>query len=158
MNRTWCERESDVVEALRRGFFSDELRGHVRSCSICAETQPVAKMLLQTASILRGEHAPSAAGLVWRRAQARKREIALKRATRPLIFMRCLSVAYVVVSAAWLLHSFWRSGSMKLISGWSVFQSETAYLGAAIAVLSIAIGAWYLIYDSGRSGEGIPSM
>jgi hypothetical protein len=158
MNRTWCERESDVVEALRRGFFSDELRSHVRSCAICAETQPVAQMLLQTASIVRGEHAPSGAGLVWRRAQARKREIALKRATRPLIFMRGLSVAYVVLSAAWLLHSFWRSGSMKLISGWNGLQSETAFFGAAIALLAIAIGAWYLLHDSGRSGEGIPSM
>jgi hypothetical protein len=158
MKRTWCERESDVVEALRRGFFSDELRSHVRSCSVCAETQPVAQMLLQTASIVRGEHAPSGAGLVWRRAQARKREIALKRATRPLIVMRCLSVAYVVLSAVWLLHFFWRSGSMKLISGWNGFQSETAVFGVAIAVLAIAIGAWYLLHDSGRSGEGIPSM
>ena len=53
MNRILCERESDVVEALRRDSFSDELRGHVRSCSICTETQVVAQMLLQTASLLR---------------------------------------------------------------------------------------------------------
>jgi hypothetical protein len=156
MNRILCERESDVVEALRRDFFSDELRGHVRSCSICAETQAVAQML-QTASRLHVEYEPSAAGLVWRRAQARKNEIALKRATRPLIVMRAMSVVYVVFSAAWLLHYFWRSGSMESISGWNVLQSETAWFGVAIAVLAMAIGAWYLLRDGGRSGEGIPS-
>ena len=158
MNRIWCEREVDVVEALRKGHFSDELRGHVGSCAICAETQPVAQMLLQTASLLRVEHEPSGAGLVWRQAQARKKEIALRRATRPLIFMRALSVVCVALSAAWLLHYVWRSRPMELISGWNGLQSETAFFGAAIAALAIAIGAWYLLHDGGRSGAGIPSM
>jgi len=158
MNRIWCEWESDVVEALRRGLFSDELRGHVRSCAVCAETEPVAQMLLQAASLLRVEHEPSGAGLVWRRAQARKKEIALRHATRPLIFMRALSGVCVFFSAAWLLHYVWRSRSMELISGWNGFRSETAFYGAAIAALAIAIGVVYLLHDSGRSGEGLPSM
>jgi hypothetical protein len=157
MNRILCERESDVVEALRRGSFSGELRGHVRSCSICTETHAVAEMLLQTASLLRVEHEPSAAGLIWRRAQVRKNELALKRATRPLIVMRAMSAVYVVFSAAWLLHYFWRSGSMESISGWNGFLDETAWFGVAIAVLAMAIGAWYLLRDGGHSGEGIPS-
>jgi hypothetical protein len=156
MNRTRCERESEVVEAVRRDYFSDELRGHVRSCSICAETQPVAQMLMQSASLLSVEQTPSAAGLVWRRAEARKREIALKRAARPLIFMRVLSVAYVVLTAGWLLRSFWRSGSMERISGWRGLQDETAWLGVAIAALAIAIGAWYLLRDGGRTDEVLP--
>ncbi len=157
MNRMRCERESDVVEALRRDSFSDELRGHVRSCSICVETQAVAQML-QTASRLQVVQEPSAAGLVWRRAQARKNEIAVKRATRPLIVMRAMSIVYVVFSAAWLLHYFWRPGSMGSISSWNVLQSETACFGVAIAVLAMAIGAWYLLRDGGRLGEGIPSI
>jgi hypothetical protein len=157
MNRMWCERESDVVEALRRDSFSDELRGHVRSCSICAETQAVAQML-QTASRLHVEHEPFAAGLVWRRAQVRKNEIALKRATRPLIVMRAVSIVYVVFSAAWLLHYFWRPGSMGSISGWNVLPIETVFADVAIAVLAMAIGAWYLLRDGGRLGEGIPSI
>jgi hypothetical protein len=157
MNRTWCERESDVVEAMRRGCFSDELRGHVGSCSICAETQPVAQMLLQSASLLGGEDAAPGAGVVWQRAQARKREIALKRAARPLIFMRAMSVVYLVLVAAWVLHSFWRSGSMERISGWRGLQDETAWVGVAIAALAIAVGAWYLLRDGGRGGEVLPS-
>jgi hypothetical protein len=157
MNRIWCERESDVAEAVRRGSFSDELRGHVRSCSICAETQSVAQML-HTASLLRVEHEPSAAGLAWHRAQTRKKELALKRATRPLIYLRGLSVVYVALFAVWLLHYFWRPGFMELLSGWNVLQSETACFGVAIAVLAVAIGAWYLLYDGRRSGEVLSSM
>jgi hypothetical protein len=114
-------------------------------------------MLMQSASLLSVEHTPSAAGLVWRRAQARKREIALKRAVGPLIFMRVLSVAYVVLAAAWLLHSFWRSGSMERISGASASLNETAWLGVAIAALAIAIGAWYLLRDGRQSDEVLPS-
>jgi len=158
MNRSSCQRECDVVEALRGGSFPDELRSHVGSCAICAETQPVAQMLLQAASVVRVDHELSDAGLVWRRVQARKQEIALKRATRPLIYMRALSVVYVVLFAAWLLHSFWRSSSMEQISRWSGSQDGTACFGAAIAVVAIAIGAWFLLHDGRRSGERVPSM
>jgi hypothetical protein len=158
MNRTWCERESDVVEALRKWSFSEELRGHVRSCAICAETLPVAQMLLLTASTLREEHEPPAAGLVWRRAQARKRELALKRAARPLIFMRALSSAYAVLFAAWLLHYFWHSGLIERASGWNGIQSETAFFGVAIAGVAIVIGAWFLLQDARRSSDGVPSV
>jgi hypothetical protein len=114
-------------------------------------------MLLRSASLLSVEQTPFAAGLVWRRAQARKREIALKRAVRPLIFMRAMSAVYLVLAAAWLLHSFWRSGSMERISGWRGLQDETAWVGVAIAALAIAVGAWYLLRDGGRLGEVIPS-
>ncbi len=158
MNRTWCERESDVMEALRSGTFSDELREHVGSCAICAEAQPVAKMLLQTASVLRRQGEPQAAGLVWRRAQAQKRELALKRAARPLIFMRALSGAYAVLFAAWVLRTFWHSELLGKVSGWNGMQSGTAYLGAVIAGLAIAVGAWFLLHDGRRSGEGVPSI
>jgi hypothetical protein len=157
MSRRWCERESDVVEAVRRGCFSDELRGHVGSCAVCAETRPVAQMLLQSASLLGAEDAACGAGVVWRLAEARKREIALKRAVRPLIFMRAMSVVYLVVTAGWLLYSFWRSGSMERVSRWGVLKDETAWVGVAIAALAIAVGAWYLLRDGGRGGEVLPS-
>jgi hypothetical protein len=157
MKRILCERESDVVQALRVDSFSDELRGHVGSCSICAETQAVAQMMLQTASRLHVEHGPSVAGVVWRRAQAQKKELALKRAARPLIYVRALSVVYVILIAGWALRYFWRPGSMELLSGWNVLQNETAYFGIAIAALAVAIGACYLLYDSRRSREILSS-
>jgi hypothetical protein len=157
MNRIWCEREADVVRSLRTGSSSSELRDHVLSCVVCAEALGAAEMMLRTASLLGVEDRVPAAGLVWSRARARKRESDLKRATRPLIVMRILSAAYVVLSAGWALHFFWRSVSMELVSGWDAFRGGTVGFGAAIAVLAIAVGAWYLLYDGRRSDMGIPS-
>jgi hypothetical protein len=46
---------------------------------------------------------------------------------------------------------------MELVSELTAFRNGTVGLGAAIALLAIAIGAWYLLYDGRRSGAGIPS-
>jgi hypothetical protein len=46
---------------------------------------------------------------------------------------------------------------MDLASGLNAFRSGTVGLGAAIALLAIAIGAWYLLYDGRRSDTGIRS-
>jgi hypothetical protein len=157
MNRRWCERESDAVQALRTGLLSAELREHVLRCAICTEAQAVARVMLRAASLRGAEHEPPAADLVWRRAEARRKEIALKRATRPLIFMRGLSAVYAALSVAWFLHYLWRASFVELFSGWTVFQSEATCFAAAIAVLSIVIGVGYLLRDSRRTGEGVPS-
>lgn len=156
-NRRWCEREADVVRSLRAGSLPVELREHVLSCVVCAEARSAAEVMLQTASLLRVEDGVPAAGVVWSRAQMRKREMDLKRATRPLIVMRVLSVVYVVLCAGWAVHYFWRSVVMELASGLNAFRSGTVGLGAAIALLAIAIGAWYLLYDGRRSDAGIRS-
>jgi hypothetical protein len=157
MNRSWCERESDAVRSLRTGLLSPELQNHVLSCTICTEARAAAQMMLQTASLLHVKLEPPAGALVWRRAEARRKEIALKRATRPLVFMRVLSAVYVVLSGAWFLHYFWRSDFLELLSDWSVLRSEGAWFTAVIALLAIAIGAGYLLHDSRRSGEVVPS-
>ena len=156
-NRCWCEREADVVRSLRAGSLPVELRDHILSCVVCAEARSAAEVMLQTASLLRVEDGVPAAGVVWSRAQVRKREMDLKRATRPLIVMRALSAVYVVLCAAWAVHSFWRPVVMELASGLNAFGSGTVGLGAAIALLAIAIGAWYLLYDGRRSDTGIRS-
>jgi hypothetical protein len=157
MNRRWCERESDAVQALRTGLLSAELRKHILSCAICTEALAAARVMLQVASFWSAVQEPPAADLVWRRAEARRREVALKRATRPLIFMRGLSVVYGALSVVWFLHYLWRAGFLELFLGWNVLQSEATCFAAAIAVLSIVIGAGYLLRDGRRTGEGVPS-
>jgi hypothetical protein len=157
MNRSGCERESAAVQALRTGLLSAELRGHVASCAVCAEARAVAEVMLRAASHGNAEMEPPAAELVWRRAEALKKEMAWRRATRPLIFMRALGVVYVMLSVAWFVHSMWRSGWMELLSGWNVLWGEATSFAAATAVLAIVIGAGYLLRDGRHSGERVPS-
>jgi len=153
MNRMWCERESDVVRSLRTGLLSPELCDHVLSCVICTEARSAARGVLGADSLLRAEHEPPPAGLVWRRAEARRREMDMKRVTRPLVFMRVLSAVYVVLAAAWFLHSFWRSDAVGFLLNWNVLRSETPWFTAVIAVLAITIGSGYLLHDSRHSDE-----
>ncbi|HTC73988.1 MAG TPA: hypothetical protein VK684_00340 [Edaphobacter sp.] len=157
MKRIWCEREVDVVRSLRTGSLSAELRDHLESCVVCAEVGRAAGVMLQTAAQLRAEDGMPPASLVWSRAQARRREVGLKRATRPLMAMRVLSVVYVILCAAWALRFFWRSVSMELEFGWDAFRGGAVGFGAATVMVVIAIGAWYLLYDGRRSDAGIPS-
>lgn len=43
MNRVYCERESAIIEALRRGTLDAELEKHAASCAICADTLAVSE-------------------------------------------------------------------------------------------------------------------
>lgn len=148
MKQIRCERETEVVGALRTGTWTADLGSHVRDCAICAETRLVAERLLENARRLRAGYEPIAADRIWRQAQARRQEMALQRATRPLIFMGGLSVACIISLAAWLLYSFWHMADGKLMRSWTVPGIETATMGAAIAVACIAAGAWYLLRES----------
>jgi hypothetical protein len=149
--RMRCERESDTVKALRTGLVSSELQSHIARCRMCTETEAAARVVLATAASLRVEDGASRAGLIWRRAEARKKEIALERATRPLLVMRILSVVYVVLAGAWFLRYVWRSSSARLLPEWNVMGSEIAAMAALIALAAIAIGALYMLNDSRRS-------
>lgn len=160
MKRSQCEREIEVASALRTGSWTAELNGHAQDCSICAEMRLVAESLLASAAALRVEQEPIAADRVWRRAQERKREMALKRATRPLIFMRAVSVVCMIAFAVWLQRSFWHFGDRLAdagrANGWHAMGAETASMGVAIAVACIAVGAWYLLHV-GKRAEGTVS-
>jgi hypothetical protein len=152
MKRNRCERGTEVADALRTDAWTPELDAHLRACAVCAETRLVAGSLLRSAAALRAEIEPPAAGPVWRQAQARRQEMALRRATRPLIFMRVVSIICVIAFAAWFLRSFWRFADLGLIGGWGAMTAQTAASGAAIAIACIAAGAWYLLHEGRQDG------
>lgn len=152
-----CGRETEVIRALRTVGLSFELRDHVLRCTVCSETQTAVRLMQETASLLPTEGGLSSAGLIWRRAQVRKREIALKRATRPLVVMRVLGVVYAVLCGAWFLRYVWHSSSARFLPDLDVSGSEKAYVAALIALVTIAIGAWYMLHDSRRSDAGVSS-
>jgi hypothetical protein len=43
MNRVYCEKESEILEALRRGEVGPDLATHVATCAICADTLAVSE-------------------------------------------------------------------------------------------------------------------
>jgi hypothetical protein len=157
MTRRWCERESDAVQALRRKLSTPELREHVSGCAVCSEAQDVARMMVQTALVAGEGLEPPAASVVWQRAEEQRKQIALRQAMRPLMVMRILGAVFGLLPVGWVLHLLQRANFTELLSGWSVLRDEAICFAAAIAVLSIAIGAGYLLHDSRRSGVRVPS-
>jgi hypothetical protein len=150
-----CERESEVTAALRAGLWTEELRGHLRSCASCAETERVASALLLSAAAMGELHELPAADLVWRRARVGMQEEALKRAMRPLIFMRRVSFGCVAGFAVWVAWELWRSGFSgyrQFLPGMNFVATGAAGVGVAIALLLMGVGSWYLLHASRQSG------
>lgn len=159
MNRNRCEREIKVTEALRTSVWTAELKDHIAACAACEEALRVAGSLLQYASELRVEiAAESEVGSVeaiWRRAQSEWQAVALKRAMRPLLFMRGLSVGSLLALALWLLRGVSRLDYMEYrgwMHGWAGMGAATAAVGGGIAMACIGMGALYLLREEKRRG------
>lgn len=104
-----CAREQEIAEAVRSGHWplgcEPELRAHVEGCRQCSE------MVLLTSAFRQARLPSSGAaplphpGLLWWRAQLRRRNAALERVSRPLagahIFALVLNVAAIVAILAW---------------------------------------------------------
>ncbi len=152
MSQNRCECEREMVQAMRTGVWTAELQEHIAACVTCAETRRVAGSLLQYASWFRVESAAGSADAIWRRAQAERQAMAVRRAMRPLIFMRGLSVGCVVAFALWLLRSFSRLDYRDWMHGWAGAGVETAAVGVGIAVGCIGMGAVYMLREDRQRG------
>jgi len=81
MNHPNCSYEHDVLDAVRSGSFSDELRVHAMECPECTELVLVAGIMNRGAARL-GDIGPLPdAGYVWWRANLEQREKQSRRAT-----------------------------------------------------------------------------
>lgn len=97
-----CERERQVIEAMRNGLWSSPLCAHVRDCVLCTQTKLIAAALQEDAAKAERLLDLPPAGMVWRRAQSRGRTRAMQRATRrPFLVVGALGSVYSVVLLLW---------------------------------------------------------
>ena len=159
MSEHSCEKDQEVVAALRSDSWSLELQEHARQCPVCSQIILVAEFLREEANL--AEHELSAlpdAVLMWRKAQALAREKALVRATLPIRIARICTLVVVVLSAPWLIlesHQFWpwmaNLWPRQLTSTnrlWPSDLNETALLLAiAGTVICIGLSSWYMLRE-----------
>jgi hypothetical protein len=69
-----CDREQQVIEATRNGLWTSSLRDHLRHCALCTQTELIAASLRGDAVKAERLLDLPPAGMVWRRAQATRRE------------------------------------------------------------------------------------
>lgn len=90
-----CQRETEVVRALRMGDFSDELRAHIAGCDSCGEALAVASAC-QAAP---GPETVPDASLLWRKMELRLKRERTEAAMRPAIIAERLTTAVLAVCA-----------------------------------------------------------
>jgi hypothetical protein len=114
MNRLYCEKEAEMIAAMRCGALAPELEKHANTCDICSGIAAVSKFLQPLAAV-----APVLpdSDFLWWKAQLASKQLAVERATRSIVMVR--RIAYCGISAAVL---------------WLVFTPE--HVGLVLAALS----------------------
>jgi len=109
-----CAREKEVAELLHRGHWpaasAPELRAHVASCRACSDlvlvTETFKAAQTRTAAV---PHLQSS-GVLWWRAQLRRRNAAIERIGRPILGAQVFALAVTLLVAAAFLASQARHG------------------------------------------------
>jgi hypothetical protein len=114
-----CEREREVIEALRSGRWSgpwgEEIRAHAAVCAVCSEVAPVAEALHRDAEGRQQDARLPSAGLIWWKAQLAARRAAQERAALPIAWVERL--AQVLGALAVLGLGWWQWP--RILAWWS---------------------------------------
>jgi len=130
--KSMCEREEQVVAALRSGQWAEGLRAHVAECEECAEAALVAGVLLEAEAGERVEVAQG--GFLYWKMQLRARREAAAQAVRPIVWAERGAMALGGAGTVWAL-------------AWLRTQSETLALvgfGALLVLGAASAGALLL--------------
>ena len=119
-----CSYETELAQALKAGHWPDgctpDLRTHVALCRNCGELVLVTEAF-QRARSESGSVPADLAGVLWWRAQLRRRNAANQRASRPISiaqsFALFINLAVAIVFAIWQYHH-----GLRWASWWSELE------------------------------------
>lgn len=138
MTQELCEHELLVAAAARSGVWSTDLRAHTDACPACTETARVTVLFLRQVSALAERTQPLPAHLVWQKLQARRQQLAIRRATRCMTLMCVLAAVYTVVLGGWYLPRLWHA---PVVGNLSPLASGIALTGVLAAIFAVLVGA-----------------
>ncbi len=118
MNLRSCPREKDLAALLGRGHWpqaaSEDLRAHVAACRSCQDLALVQSALRSDRALQSAQPRLEPAGVLWWRAQLRRRNAALQQIGRPLLGAHIFAVGVTLVAATLLLLSQWKQSASSL--------------------------------------------
>lgn len=152
-----CSFETELARALKAGHWPDgctpDLRAHVAGCRNCSELVLVTQALQQARSESGATAPADLAGVLWWRAQLRRRNAANRRASRPISIAQSFAVfvnaAVAVVFVAWQYRhglrwaSWWREPELaRVLLGFDIGSrlDGNALLISSIAMLALLSG------------------
>ena len=159
MNRTICAREDQTSAAVFSGTLNAEITWHAQQCPVCADILLVSEFLHEDTARTAHEQPPLPdPGLIWQKADLRAHQEAVRRALRPIRFMKIIAIVAFVCSPAlrWLLPiageataSWWKTLDLNLLfvwKFWPVTTSEvTPLVGFSGTIVLLALGSWYML-------------
>lgn len=138
MNRVYCEKETEILEALRRSVLHPELAKHAASCAICADTLAVSEFLQADRC---GAPALPDSGFVWWKAQLASKQIAVERATRSIALVKKVSYVGAAAAGLWLVFAPGPLGSIL-----SVLSRHEIWPAGALTQTALFLGVGALVF------------
>lgn len=130
MKSYFCSQQEQVTAVIQAGQWPDgcepELRAHVEACQACSDLVLVAQAFQQAGKTsLPMAHQLPSPGVIWWRAQIRKRNEAMERVIRPVAIAEWIAISVLLLAMAALIA--WQHASMTnwLSSIWPSFSGFT---------------------------------
>jgi hypothetical protein len=140
-----CSYENELTRVLKDGHWPEgcggDLRAHVDACSTCSDLVLVSQTFRSARRESERAALSSSPGLLWWRAQLRRRNAATKRVGRPITIAQTFALLVNVFVGVVFIASQYRHG-LHWASWWSAFMTPRA-------VYSLPIGSgqvdWNLV-------------
>jgi hypothetical protein len=147
MNRSCCDREAEIIVAMRRGALCPELEKHASACPICSDIAVVTKFLQTQAAV---EPVPLDPNFLWWKAQLANKQLALERATRSIALVERIAYWGIGAAALWLMLAPGRLGSiLGALSNPEIWPTgalgQSSLLMGVAALIFTLLGSWYLV-------------
>ena len=135
MNQFYCDKEREIIEALRCGSLSAELQRHASNCAICSDTVAVSEFL--QSDVAEAPELPNS-DYIWWMGQLASKQMAVERATRSIAQVRRVSYLGITAGALYLIFA---PGNLRSIL--SAFSGHQMWLSGVLreSALLMGIGA-----------------
>lgn len=147
MKSYFCSQQERVSVAIQAGQWPDgcdpEVRAHAETCETCRDLALVAQTLHQSRHVTARPPQLPSPGLLWWRAQIRRRNDAIERMTRPIAIAEKIAVLAVLLAAVALIAWLQKPLTSWLSSVWGPLSS------AAQAPSLLLLGVGTLIVFGG---------
>jgi hypothetical protein len=132
---TMCDREQELLAALRSHNWTPELRAHFAACDSCAELAITVEFMQQAAATTDPQVTPP--GLVWWKAQLRARREAAQAAARPVLIAERAAAIVALLGAVGAMAWLSSDSTLAAIAGIvALVLLTTAAAGALLFALS----------------------
>jgi hypothetical protein len=139
-----CPREKEVKQLVERGqwpqAFPPVLAAHLRECRSCADVALVTDAFQRARANAAGPQNAGAPGLLWWKAQLRRREAAMERMGRPILGAQIFALAVFLSVAVGFVA--WQATHGLRWLGWFAAPGESAGFGSLV---SAAFSGWGLM-------------